>query len=117
MATGSFTSPNYPSSQSEVPRDYYKLSVKNGEIPCKEVVVDVSFPKGRKGIQSLRQHPAPVISAATTHETFRPIYLTRQRSPYVIGGYLVVCNIEPRPSGLECDALTTSLPTVPVKKS
>ncbi|GFW23723.1 hypothetical protein TNCV_2032661 [Trichonephila clavipes] len=27
MATGSFTSPNYPSSQSEVLRDHYKFSV------------------------------------------------------------------------------------------
>ncbi|GFW97865.1 uncharacterized protein TNCV_1426281 [Trichonephila clavipes] len=33
------------------------------------------------------------------------------RTPCVLGGYLVASGIEPRPSGLESDALTTRLPT------
>ncbi|GFW40663.1 hypothetical protein TNCV_2836071 [Trichonephila clavipes] len=33
MATGSFTSPNYPSSQSEVLRDHYNLQTKDIDSP------------------------------------------------------------------------------------
>ncbi|GFT18953.1 transposable element Tcb1 transposase [Trichonephila clavipes] len=36
----------------------------------------------------------------------------RARTPCALGGYLVASDIEPRPSGLESDALTTRLPTV-----
>ncbi|GFU21602.1 hypothetical protein TNCV_3827951 [Trichonephila clavipes] len=43
-------------------------------------------------------------------QDFRPTDLTSTRTPCVLGGYLVASGIEPRPSGLESDALTLGYP-------
>ncbi|GFV52978.1 hypothetical protein TNCV_2876441 [Trichonephila clavipes] len=101
------------------------------------VAVDVSFLKGRKeSCQSLRQigllydtwrhhlspppqfrhelkergkySPAPVVSAATAYKTFK---LTDLRSTHSVCTRRIFSGIEPRPSDLESDALTTRQPT------
>ncbi|GFX76547.1 hypothetical protein TNCV_3162651 [Trichonephila clavipes] len=54
------------------------------------------------------QPPASVISAATSHKTFGPTELT---GTYFLWTRKVFGGIEPRPSGLESNALTTRLPT------
>ncbi|GFS53908.1 hypothetical protein TNCV_3761421 [Trichonephila clavipes] len=46
----------------------------------------------------------------SSHKTLDPL-IYRARTPCVLGEYLVASSIEPRPSGLESDALTTRLPT------
>ncbi|GFY17706.1 uncharacterized protein TNCV_1074411 [Trichonephila clavipes] len=61
---------------------------------------------GEKG--NILQPLAHTVSAATTHNTFRPTDLT---STYCVCTRRVFGGIEPRPSGLESDALTTKLPT------
>ncbi|GFT33594.1 uncharacterized protein TNCV_4381771 [Trichonephila clavipes] len=69
------------------------------------------FRHGTGGEGNILQPPALVVSAATAHKTFGPTDI-RARTPCILGGYLVASGIEPRPSGLEYDALTTRLPTV-----
>ncbi|GFU05442.1 transposable element Tcb2 transposase [Trichonephila clavipes] len=54
------------------------------------------------------RHPALVVSAAIAHKIFGPTDLT---STYSVCTRRVFGGIEPRPSGLESDALTTRLPT------
>ncbi|GFX79990.1 hypothetical protein TNCV_2890451 [Trichonephila clavipes] len=46
----------------------------------------------------------------SAHKTSE-LVIKRARTPCVLGGYLVASGIEPRPSGLKSDALTTRLPT------
>ncbi|GFU04316.1 hypothetical protein TNCV_864161 [Trichonephila clavipes] len=55
--------------------------------------------------------PALVVSAVTTHKTFRPTYFSSTYSVCTRKVYLVASDIEPKPSGLGSDALTTRLPT------
>ncbi|GFT63345.1 hypothetical protein TNCV_3696091 [Trichonephila clavipes] len=43
----------------------------------------------------------------SAHKTTDPL-IQRARTPRVLDGYLVASGIEPRPSGLESDALTTA---------
>ncbi|GFY17756.1 hypothetical protein TNCV_1074911 [Trichonephila clavipes] len=50
----------------------------------------------------------------SAHKTFGPTDLTSTYSVCTFEGYLVTSYIGPRPSGLESDALTTSLPTTTV---
>ncbi|GFX56754.1 uncharacterized protein TNCV_495021 [Trichonephila clavipes] len=66
---------------------------------------------GTGGEGNILQPPAVVVSAATAHKTFGPTDLT---STYSMCTLRVIDgpSIEPRPSGLESDALTTRLPTV-----
>ncbi|GFS52508.1 RNA-dependent RNA polymerase 1 [Trichonephila clavipes] len=65
------------------------------------------FRNGTGGEGNILQPPALVGSTATTHKPFRPTDLTSTSvcTRRVFGG------IEPRPSDLESDALTTRLPT------
>ncbi|GFW67626.1 uncharacterized protein TNCV_3392971 [Trichonephila clavipes] len=68
------------------------------------------FRHGTERERNILQPPALVVSTETTHKTFGSTDLT---STYFVctrrafGGI----GIEPRPSGLEFDALTTMLPT------
>ncbi|GFX23249.1 uncharacterized protein TNCV_4560311 [Trichonephila clavipes] len=54
---------------------------------------------GTEGEGNILQSPALVIQP------------TRARTPCVLGGYLVASDIEPRPYGLQSNALTPRLPT------
>ncbi|GFT76590.1 uncharacterized protein TNCV_3678271 [Trichonephila clavipes] len=66
------------------------------------------FRHGTGGEVNILQHHTRVVSAATAHKTFGPADFP-STTPCVLGGYLVASGIEPRPSGLESDALTTRL--------
>ncbi|GFW06889.1 uncharacterized protein TNCV_3289881 [Trichonephila clavipes] len=66
------------------------------------------FRHGTGGKGNILQSPAPVVSAATAHKTFGPSHST---STYSVCTRRVFDGIEPRPSGLESDALTTRLST------
>ncbi|GFW30438.1 hypothetical protein TNCV_453761 [Trichonephila clavipes] len=71
---------------------------------------------GTGGERYILQTPVLVVSTATTHKTFEPIDLTSTFSVSirrVFGG----TGIEPRPSVLESDALTTRLPTALVTRN
>ncbi|GFW83013.1 uncharacterized protein TNCV_4604401 [Trichonephila clavipes] len=62
---------------------------------------------GIGGEGNILQPPGLVVSAATAHKTFG---LTDLRSMHSVCTWRVFGDIEPRPSGLESDALTTRLP-------
>ncbi|GFV35457.1 hypothetical protein TNCV_3204891 [Trichonephila clavipes] len=66
------------------------------------------FMPGTDGEGNILQLPALVVSAATAHKTFGP---TDLKSTYSVCTRSVFGGIEPRPSGLESDALTTRLST------
>ncbi|GFU13162.1 uncharacterized protein TNCV_1445661 [Trichonephila clavipes] len=66
------------------------------------------FRHGTGGERNILQPPAPVVSDATSHKTFGPTDLT---STYSMCTRRVFSGIEPRPSGMESDALTSRLPT------
>ncbi|GFV97481.1 uncharacterized protein TNCV_2039891 [Trichonephila clavipes] len=66
------------------------------------------FRHGTGGEGNILQPPALVVSAATAHKTFGPTDLT---STYSVCTRIVFGGIEPRPSCLESDPLTTRLPT------
>ncbi|GFS65326.1 hypothetical protein TNCV_2451491 [Trichonephila clavipes] len=66
------------------------------------------FTHGTAGEGNILQPPAPVVAAATAHKTFGSTDLT---STYFVCTQRVFGGIEPRPSGLESDALITKLPT------
>ncbi|GFV09582.1 hypothetical protein TNCV_3159791 [Trichonephila clavipes] len=62
---------------------------------------------GTEGEGNILQSPALVIQPTRLSDPL----IFRARTPCVLGGYLVASGNEPRPSGLESDALTTKLPT------
>ncbi|GFW74158.1 uncharacterized protein TNCV_4177031 [Trichonephila clavipes] len=65
------------------------------------------FRHGTGGEGNNLQSTAFVVSAATSHKTFRPTDLT---STYSVCTRRVFGGIDPRPCSLESDALTTRLP-------
>ncbi|GFW15836.1 hypothetical protein TNCV_1545701 [Trichonephila clavipes] len=69
-------------------------------------VVGLEHHTGDSTIQ-LGETPEKTIDSDTTDLHLHNL----ARTPCVLGGYLVTSGIEPRPSGLESDALTTRLPT------
>ncbi|GFY31470.1 uncharacterized protein TNCV_4990291 [Trichonephila clavipes] len=67
------------------------------------------FKYGTGGEGTIPQPPALVVSATTAHKTFGPTDLT---STYSVCTRRVFGGIEPMPSGLESNALTTRLPKI-----
>ncbi|GFX14266.1 hypothetical protein TNCV_1767601 [Trichonephila clavipes] len=65
------------------------------------------FKHGTEGEGNILQSPALVIQPTRLSDPL----IQRALTPCVLGGYLVASGIEPRPSGLESDALTTRLLT------
>ncbi|GFX08637.1 uncharacterized protein TNCV_4171361 [Trichonephila clavipes] len=66
---------------------------------------------GTGGERNILQPQELMVLAATAHKTFGPTDLTSTYSLRVLGEYLVALGIDPKPSGLESDALTTRLST------